>query len=209
VLKLDDLEVGMELQGAVLYVVDFGAFVDIGMHDSGLVHISQISSRYVRDPLDVVSVGQIVKVWVLELDKTRRRVALTMIPPAEREQRVAEQSGAGRGERRPRRERGGSGQRPAEGAGAVAQQQARPQQARPQQQARGGGGDRNRPPREQQPKVYVAKGPKKPAAPISKAMKEGREPLRTFGDLKQFLESRGDESDETGDQPDASGPVTS
>jgi len=209
VLKLDDLEVGMELQGAVLNVVDFGAFVDIGMHDSGLVHISQISSRYVRDPHDVVSVGQIVKVWVLELDKTRRRVALTMIPPAEREQRVAEQSGAGRGERRPRRERGGSGQRPAEGAAAVAQQQARPQQARPQQQARGGGGDRNRPPREQQPKVYVAKGPKKPAAPISKAMKEGREPLRTFGDLKQFLESRGDESDETGDQPDASGPVTS
>jgi hypothetical protein len=85
----------------------------------------------------------------------------------------------------------------------------RQQQARPQRQARGGGGDRGgRPPREQQPKVYVAKGPKKPAAPISKAMKEGREPLRTFGDLKQFLESRGDESDQSGDQPDASGPVT-
>ncbi|MFN5756441.1 MAG: Tex-like N-terminal domain-containing protein, partial [Planctomycetia bacterium] len=77
VLKLEDLEVGMELMGSVLNVVDFGAFVDIGLHDSGMVHISQLSSRYVRDPHDVVSVGQVVKVWVLELDKTRRRVALT------------------------------------------------------------------------------------------------------------------------------------
>ena len=206
VLKLDDLEVGMELQGAVLNVVDFGAFVDIGMHDSGLVHISQLSSRYVRDPHDVVSVGQIVKVWVLELDKARRRVALTMIPPGERERRVAEQPAAGRGDRRPRKGRGGNGPAVAEGRPAVAERQ---QQARPQRQARGGGGDRGgRPPREQQPKVYVAKGPKKPAAPISKAMKEGREPLRTFGDLKQFLESRGDESDQSGDQPEASGPVT-
>ena len=75
----------MELLGSVLNVVDFGAFVDIGMHDSGLVHISQLSSQFVRDPHDVVSVGQIVPVWVLELDKARRRVALTMIPPAERE----------------------------------------------------------------------------------------------------------------------------
>ena len=83
VLKLEDLEVGMELSGSVLNVVDFGAFVDIGMHDSGLVHISQLSSQYVRDPHDVVSVGQIVKVWVLELDKARRRVALTMISPAD------------------------------------------------------------------------------------------------------------------------------
>jgi uncharacterized protein len=208
VLKLDDLEVGMELQGAVLNVVDFGAFVDIGMHDSGLVHISQLSSRYVRDPHDVVSVGQVVKVWVLELDKTRRRVALTMIPPGEREQR-SEQPGVGRGERRPRKERGGNGQREAEGRPAVAerhQKSREQQQPRHQRQARSG--DRNRPPREQQPKVYVAKGPKKPAAPISKAMKEGREPLRTFGDLKQFFESRGDESGETSNQPDASGPAT-
>ena len=86
VLKLEDLEVGMELLGSVLNVVDFGAFVDIGLHDSGLVHISQLSSRYVRDPHDVVSVGQIVKVWVIELDKARRRVALTMIPPGSQRQ---------------------------------------------------------------------------------------------------------------------------
>ena len=85
VLKLEDLAVGMELMGSVLNVVDFGAFVDIGLHDSGLVHLSQLSSQYVRDPHDFVSVGQIVQVWVLELDKARRRVSLTMIPPVERE----------------------------------------------------------------------------------------------------------------------------
>ena len=81
VLKFEDLEVGMELRGSVLNVVDFGAFVDIGLHDSGLVHVSQLSSGYIRDPYAAVVVGQAVKVWVLELDKTRRRVALTMIKP--------------------------------------------------------------------------------------------------------------------------------
>ncbi|MEX0977891.1 MAG: Tex family protein, partial [Pirellulales bacterium] len=81
VIKLEDLTPGMELQGTVLNVVDFGAFVDIGLHDTGLVHISQLANKYVRDPHDVVSVGDIVKVWVHEIDKTRRRVSLTMIPP--------------------------------------------------------------------------------------------------------------------------------
>ncbi|HEY2828442.1 MAG TPA: Tex family protein, partial [Pirellulales bacterium] len=81
VLKLDDLQPGMELFGSVLNVVDFGAFVDIGLHDSGLVHVSQLANRFIRDPHEVVSVGDIVKVWVVEIDKTRRRVSLTMIPP--------------------------------------------------------------------------------------------------------------------------------
>ena len=203
VLKLDDLQVGMELQGAVLNVVDFGAFVDIGMHDSGLVHISQLSSRYVRDPHDVVSVGQVVSVWVLELDKTRRRVALTMISPAERERQGAEQQPNARSDRGRKGRGGGDTREPAAGRPPVAAQS----QARPPRPVRGGGGGggggggRGRPPREQQPKVYVAKGPKKPAAPISKAMKEGREPLRTFGDLKQFLDSR--DGQPAGDEPPA------
>ncbi len=81
VIKLDDLSPGMELQGTVLNVVDFGAFVDIGLHDTGLVHISQLANKYVKDPHDVVSVGDIVKVWVHEIDKDRRRVSLSMIPP--------------------------------------------------------------------------------------------------------------------------------
>ncbi len=81
VIKLDDLSPGMELSGTVLNVVDFGAFVDIGLHDTGLVHISQLANKFVRDPHEVVSVGDIVKVWVHEIDKARRRVSLTMIAP--------------------------------------------------------------------------------------------------------------------------------
>ena len=65
VIKLEDLTPGMELTGTVLNVVDFGCFVDIGMHDSGLVHVSRLADKYVRDPHDVVAVGDIVKVWVV------------------------------------------------------------------------------------------------------------------------------------------------
>src|ERR1041385_132397 len=71
----------MELKGTVLNVVDFGAFVDIGLKDSGLVHISQMANRYIKSPYDVVAVGDVVTVWVLTVDKDRRRVSLTMIKP--------------------------------------------------------------------------------------------------------------------------------
>src|SRR5205085_8923338 len=84
VLKLEDLQPSMELKGTVLNVVDFGAFVDFGLKDSGLVHISQLADEYVRDPHEVVSVGDIVKVWVMSVDKQRHRVSLTMIDPATR-----------------------------------------------------------------------------------------------------------------------------
>jgi len=79
VLKLDDLKLGMELRGTVRNVVDFGAFVDVGVKDDGLVHISQLSKGYVKHPLDVVSVGGIVTVWVKEVDFKRHRLQLTMI----------------------------------------------------------------------------------------------------------------------------------
>ncbi|RLS77059.1 MAG: RNA-binding transcriptional accessory protein [Planctomycetota bacterium] len=199
VLKLEDLEVGMELLGAVLNVVDFGAFVDIGMHDSGLVHISQLSSQFVRDPHDVVSVGQIVRVWVLELDKARRRVALTMIPPAERDRQQQREAARREGHgRRPER----AAHEPAGGAPAPAVRQT-PRPPRPQRPARGKPPQRERPAREQGPRVYESRGPNKPAAPISKAMREGKEPLRTFGDLKQFLQPR----PENGDEPAADPPA--
>jgi uncharacterized protein len=195
VLKLEDLELGMELHGAVLNVLDFGAFVDIGMHDSGLVHISQLSSRYVRDPHDVVSVGEIVRVWVLELDKARRRVALTMLSPRERErqQQAAEQrkQGPGRGRGRPRA--GGPAtdaapqQRPAEAAPPMGERPPRPPRTeRPPRSPKRRGRPEDERPRERQPRIYETKR-KKEAKPLSDAMKQGREPLRTFGDLKQFL----------------------
>ncbi|MFC0088496.1 Tex family protein [Weissella thailandensis] len=81
VLTLDDLEVGMQLQGTVRNVVDFGAFVDIGVHEDGLVHISKLSKQRVNNPHSVVAVGDIVTVWVVEIDKKRQRIGLTMVAP--------------------------------------------------------------------------------------------------------------------------------
>jgi uncharacterized protein len=81
VLQIEDLKPGMELQGTVRNVIDFGAFVDIGIKNDGLVHISQMSDKYVKHPMDVVSVGDIVTVWVLDVDVKRGRVSLTMRRP--------------------------------------------------------------------------------------------------------------------------------
>lgn len=81
VLKIEDLEAGMELQGTVRNVIDFGAFVDIGIKSDGLVHISQMSDGFVKHPMDVVSVGDNVTVWVLSVDLKKGRVALTMKNP--------------------------------------------------------------------------------------------------------------------------------
>ncbi|WP_396954275.1 Tex family protein [Neobacillus niacini] len=82
VLKLEDLSAGMELQGTVRNVVDFGAFVDIGVKQDGLVHISKLSNRFVKHPLDIVSVGDVVTVWVDSVDMKKGRVALTMLAPS-------------------------------------------------------------------------------------------------------------------------------
>lgn len=81
VLKIEDLLPGMELQGTVRNVIDFGAFVDIGIKSDGLVHISQLSDGYVKHPMDVVSVGDNVTVWVLNVDLKKGRVGLTMRKP--------------------------------------------------------------------------------------------------------------------------------
>lgn len=78
VLKMEDLEAGMLLQGTVRNVVDFGAFVDIGVKVDGLVHISEMSHDYVDDPLKVVQVGDTVKVKILEVDERRNRISLSM-----------------------------------------------------------------------------------------------------------------------------------
>ena len=111
ILKIEDLTAGMELKGTVLNVVDFGAFVDIGLKDSGLVHISQLANRYVKSPHDVVSVGDVVTVWVMGVDQERKRVSLTMVKPGtERHRRARAAAGVAaiRARRTGRREsRGG------------------------------------------------------------------------------------------------------
>jgi uncharacterized protein len=173
VLKLEDLKPGMELSGTVLNVVDFGAFVDIGLVDSGLIHVSRLANHFVTNPHDVVSVGDILRVWVVDVDPQRRRVSLTAIEPGtekpghetSRSERAGTQSTPAR---RPKSRRGGGKPKPAaEGAGRRKEKRAhRTQQS-------------TRPARPARPRAV---------APITKAMQEGREPMRTFSDLKQFFE---------------------
>jgi uncharacterized protein len=112
---LKDLEPGMILEGTVTNVTNFGAFVDIGVHQDGLVHISVLADRFVKDPHEVVKSGDLVKVKVLEVDLPRQRVALSMRlsepaarqsnPPAERADRNAPRQGPARPQEQPRRPR--------------------------------------------------------------------------------------------------------
>ena len=81
VLAIEDLAPGMELMGTVRNVIDFGAFVDIGVHQDGLVHISRMANRFIKHPAEVAKVGDVIKVWVVEVDAKKKRIALTMLPP--------------------------------------------------------------------------------------------------------------------------------
>ena len=211
IIKLEDLAPNMELTGTVLNVVDFGCFVDIGMHQSGLVHVSRLADKFVRDPHDVVAVGDIVKVWVMGIDKERQRVSLTMIPPGTERARPPRRTGGGHQAasdgRAPQGEPGGEGASP-QGERRGRQRPPRPQgQQRPPRPAgQQGGQDRpprpqgeRRPPRPQDasqnrgrpPREYNRPPPRprpapRPMIPITDEMKAGKEPMRTFGDLLQF-----------------------
>jgi uncharacterized protein len=183
ILKLEHLNPGMELTGSVLNVVDFGAFIDIGLKDSGLVHVSRLSRNFVKDPHEVVSVGDVVRVWVIEVDKDRRRVSLTMIepgterPPQPRRRDKPEQARGG--DRRPPRPHRPPKPQPAQGEAAAGAAQPAQQGGRPARPQRSGG-----PP----PRPHKPPKPRPPLKPLTKGMKEGKEYLRTFGDLKQFLD---------------------
>ncbi|MBQ8913455.1 MAG: S1 RNA-binding domain-containing protein, partial [Lachnospiraceae bacterium] len=79
VLEMKDLTQGMQLKGTVRNVIDFGAFVDIGVHQDGLVHISKMSKKYIKHPLEVVSVGDIIDVTVIGVDLEKKRIQLSMV----------------------------------------------------------------------------------------------------------------------------------
>lgn len=81
IMEMSDLLPGMELKGTVRNVVDFGAFVDIGVHQDGLVHISELSEKYVRHPSDIVKVGDVVTVYVLKVEVDKKRISLSMRKP--------------------------------------------------------------------------------------------------------------------------------
>ncbi|MFO0914498.1 MAG: Tex-like N-terminal domain-containing protein [Pirellulales bacterium] len=265
VLKLEDLRPGMKLSGTVLNVVDFGAFIDIGIVDSGLVHVSRLADRFIRDPHEVVSVGDLLDVWVVDVDHQRRRVSLTAIEPGTERPRPTRRPGkgtasgdagagdaaasSGRGQRQqrpPRAQRsarpapaqepagapGGSGGQGHGGQGHGGQGhggqghggqgrggqgrggqgrggQGRGGQGRGGQAGQGQGGGRpgrgGQPQGDQQRKkpVHVQKAPPRPVVPITKEMKEGKKPMRTFSDLKQFFEQR-DPPDDAANPPQKS-----
>lgn len=189
IMKLEHLQPGMDLTGTILNVVDFGAFVDIGLPDSGLIHISRLADRFVKDPHEVVSVGDILTVWVVEVDKQRRRVSLTAIKPGTERplpERRERPPAAGRAEDRGQgRPEGRAGGRPEGRSGRPAQ--GRRPAGRPQQGQRGG--DR--------PRITEVKSRKpKPVRPITDAMAEGKEAMRSFSDLLQFYKRKSDEDEE-------------
>lgn len=78
ILEMKDLKSGMVLKGTVRNVIDFGAFVDIGVHQDGLVHISELTTRFIKHPLEVVKIGDVVEVKVISVDVAKKRIALTM-----------------------------------------------------------------------------------------------------------------------------------
>ena len=235
ILKIEDLQPGMELKGTVLNVVDFGAFIDIGLKDSGLVHISQMANRYVKSTYDVVAVGDVVTVWVLSVDKERHRVSLSMIPPGterkpperkpeprERRGGRQERSQPGGGERREPREAPAGGGRPPH-------QQQRGRRPMPprggrgapvgpavqggQAQARGAGSTAAPAQRPPQPPRKPRRQPPKPN--LSREALAGATPLGTFAELAAFWEAKKKEepqpvppappADGAGEQPPANG----
>jgi uncharacterized protein len=173
ILKMSDLKPGMELRGTVLNVVDFGAFVDVGLKESGLVHISQMSTQFIRSPHDKVSVGDVVTVWVLGVDAERKRVSLSLIPPGT--------PAAPRG-RRPQEERAPQAAKAPEANGAGPE--ASTSQAPPPERAR-----KANPPKPAVP-GKPHKKPERPAPPLSAGAQSGEEPLRSFGQLKQLWNNK-------------------
>lgn len=106
VMEIKDLKPGMELVGTVRNIIDFGVFVDIGVHEDGLVHISQICSRFIKHPLEAVKVGEVVKVRVLEVDVKRNRISLTMRLNDEEEKKQQKQQKQSRPKREKREQKG-------------------------------------------------------------------------------------------------------
>lgn len=172
-MKLEDLKPGMELTGTVLRTADFGVFVDVGVSEAGLVHISRLGRSYVSNVRECVTIGEVLKVWVVDVDLERRRISLTTLEPGTVRER--------RPDRRPRRE----------SAGGEEQQR---RERRPRRTEEGGEARRERPQRrgrderaDRQPRTVTVAPKDVSITPISEDMKAGKEPMRSFSDLAQFF----------------------
>jgi uncharacterized protein len=180
ILKLDDLVPGMELTGTVLNVVDFGAFVDVGLKDSGLIHISRLSNGYVSSPHDVLSVGDVVTVWVDAVDLERKRVSLSKIKPGSEVDRTEKPKG-----NQKRR-----GKAKAVTSTASTQQASSNQQ--PQTPATSESKAASKPKHEQTRAPHNKSRGKnsEPLPKLSKDVVEGREPMRGFDELNALWKKR-------------------
>jgi len=211
ILKLEDLSPGMELMGTVLNVVDFGAFVDIGLPNSGLVHRSRMDRNFVADPHSVVAVGDVVRVWVVDVDRDRRRISLSLVPLEElAEKQVSRERRAERTAEKPRRQKAEKPRRTAATPSDETEAQKREESAEGQRERRARFPRReDRPAR---PEESVAKSqdgmpvisrpvrlprrpereqPKAPAEPLSEEVLTGKEPMRSFADLMQYFAAKG------------------
>ncbi|GHT21865.1 hypothetical protein FACS189419_03450 [Planctomycetales bacterium] len=204
VMKLEELEPGMELIGTVQNVVDFGAFIDVGLHESGFVHISQMTAGFVRDAHEKVSVGDVVKIWVVSVDHERKRITCSMLLPGAEKQKPEERKEKGRGKKEtgePSAQRSGtdrsSQQRDDRSREHRPERDNRPPRSdRPQtprteqdrfKYKKGGKDDRNKPNPNREPRVFTAAAEKEAAKPINEKQKQGKEALRSFGDLAQLF----------------------
>ncbi len=206
IIKVDDLKPEMQLDGQIVNVVDFGVFIDIGLGESSLVHVSQLSNQYISDPHRFCSVGDVLKVWVSEIDTARRRVKLTAIQPGTKSERPARRSKSSNPAKSPT-----NPARPSTFSGPTSRQATTPGESRTgsnesrvkrfersksaqryeggkttdnRQAHRGNPNDRPRPHR-----------PAQPAPPITEGMLKGKEPMRSFSDLIQFVKGQPEKDD--------------
>lgn len=234
ILRIEDLTPGLLLRGTVLNVVDFGVFVDIGLKDSGLVHISELADRFIRSPHDVVAVGDVVTTWVLKVDMERRRVSLTMIDPSrlrERGHRGERRQDDRRGER-PQRPQGtasmdgGQDRRAPRGAPDQGQQsrqvaasqgqgarqgdgqgqRERPSQDRHQRGRRHSGRRQDQHRQDAAPAQHQTKRRERPPVKLSDEKLAGKEVLNTFGELKALFEHKKKATEPKKSPPDPTPP---
>lgn len=200
---LQTLEPGMCVWAVVVGVADFGAFVEIGPDCSGLIHISRLSANYIEDPHQCVQVGDLVMAWVVAVDEKKNRVALTALSPAQRAAVEAENAERRNIQAERRHERGGDraprgrggqasvgGREGANRGGQAQRAESGRRGGKPRGGGHAGGAGRGGKGRGTGPAKPVVVTSKKPKAPISEAMKEGDEPLRSFSDLLQFYEAK-------------------
>lgn len=225
VMKIENLEPGMELLGTVLNVVDFGAFVDIGLHNPGLVHISRMGDRFVPDAHQRLAVGDVIKVWVVQVEPERQRISLTMISPdsPRRPVRSKDEGNDSRPRRRPsrtpesgeeqgeKREPRGDRRRPrpqrsaesrsdhaSSGSPSAESRPQRPRRERSDDDSRRDRRDRFSGPR--QPRVLNLESTIQKTDSLSNEMKQGKEPLRSFSDLARLLSQKTEEENPEGEK---------